>query len=87
VVVNNAGVAGRYGLIETSLEHWDRTSPSTSVASAIGVQRVAPLMRRSGGRHHQCEVDRDDRSLRRRLQRQQVGLCGLLKAAAMEFVD
>jgi NAD(P)-dependent dehydrogenase (short-subunit alcohol dehydrogenase family) len=24
VVVNNAGIAGRYGLMETSLEHWDR---------------------------------------------------------------
>ena len=49
VLVNNAGVAFRYGLMETSREDFERVLNVNLVGPFLGMRAVAPLMRDSGG--------------------------------------
>jgi len=89
VVVNNAGIAGRYGLMETSLEQWDQIFAVNLRGIAIGLQRVAPVMRRSGGGAivNTGSIAGMTGHFATAYSASKWGLRGLSKAAAMEFVD
>ena len=49
VLVNNAGVAYRYGLMETSAEDFSRVLGVNLAGPFLGTKALAPLMRDSGG--------------------------------------
>ncbi|MCC7106555.1 MAG: glucose 1-dehydrogenase [Chloroflexi bacterium] len=49
VLVNNAGVPFRYGLMDTRLADWERVMRINLTGSFLGIQTAAPLMREGGG--------------------------------------
>lgn len=49
VLVNNAGVAYRFGLMETTREDFQRVLDVNLVGPFLGMRALAPLMRDSGG--------------------------------------
>jgi 3alpha(or 20beta)-hydroxysteroid dehydrogenase len=49
VLVNNAGVAFRYGLMETTRENFERVLDVNLVGPFLAMRTLAPLMRDSGG--------------------------------------
>lgn len=48
-LVNNAGIAHRFGLMETSLERFEQVLAVNLAGPFLGMQVLAPLMRDSGG--------------------------------------
>lgn len=48
-LVNNAGIAHRFGLMETSLERFEQVLAVNLAGPFLGMQALAPLMRASGG--------------------------------------
>lgn len=49
VLVNNAGVGSRTGIMETSLADWTRVLDVNLVGPLLGMRATAPLIRDSGG--------------------------------------
>jgi 3alpha(or 20beta)-hydroxysteroid dehydrogenase len=49
VLVNNAGVLSRAGIIDTSVEEWERVLDINLTGTFLGMRAAAPLMRDSGG--------------------------------------
>jgi 3alpha(or 20beta)-hydroxysteroid dehydrogenase len=49
VLINNAGTAHRFGLMETSLERFNEVLAINLTGPFLGMQALAPLMRDSGG--------------------------------------
>lgn len=48
-LVNNAGIAHRFGLMETSLERFEQVLAVNLAGPFLGMQALAPLLRDSGG--------------------------------------
>ncbi len=48
-LVNNAGIAHRYGLVETSQERFEQVMAVNLTGPFLGMQVLAPLMREAGG--------------------------------------
>jgi 3alpha(or 20beta)-hydroxysteroid dehydrogenase len=48
-LVNNAGIAHRFGLMETSLERFNEVLDVNLAGPFLGIQTLAPLIRESGG--------------------------------------
>ncbi len=89
ILVNNAGVTSRQGVMTTTLEAWHRTMDINLLGPALGMKHCAPLMRDSGGgsivnvssaagllAHYDGAYGAS-----------KWGLRGLTKTAAMELVD
>ena len=49
VLVNNAGVIARRGVIDTTPEQWHRVMNVNVTGAFLGIRNLAPLMRDSGG--------------------------------------
>jgi 3alpha(or 20beta)-hydroxysteroid dehydrogenase len=89
VLVNNAGIAFRFGIMDTELADWDRLFAVNLRGIFTGIKLSAPLIRQSGGGsilniesaagmtgHFAAAYSAT-----------KWGLRGLSKTAAMEFVD
>lgn len=89
ILINNAGVTSRQGILTTTLEAWHRTMDVNLLGPALGMKHCAPLMRDSGGgsivnvssaagllAHYDGAYGAS-----------KWGLRGLTKTAAMELVD
>jgi len=48
-LVNNAGVPGRAGVVDTTEEQWDRTIDTDLKGTWLGMKACIPAIRRSGG--------------------------------------
>lgn len=48
VLVNNAAILGKSGLLECSLEEWQSVIAVNQTGIFLGIQHVAPIMRRQG---------------------------------------
>lgn len=48
-LVNNAGVPGRAGVVETTEEQWDRTIDTDLKGTWLGMKTCIPAIKRSGG--------------------------------------
>lgn len=48
-LVNNAGLAFRFGIMETELDDWERIMRVNLTGPYLGMRALAPLMRDSGG--------------------------------------
>ena len=44
VLVNNAGVTNRYGILDTALEDWNRVVSVNQTGVFLGIKHVAPIM-------------------------------------------
>ena len=49
ILVNNAGTIARQGIVDTTLEAWDRTIAVNLTGPMLGMKHCAPAMRDSGG--------------------------------------
>ncbi|QSO46576.1 SDR family NAD(P)-dependent oxidoreductase [Alicyclobacillus mengziensis] len=49
VLVNNAGVTSRTGVLETLLDEWDRVMDVNAKSVLLGMQSVLPYMKQRGG--------------------------------------
>jgi 3alpha(or 20beta)-hydroxysteroid dehydrogenase len=49
VLVNNAGILGRPGILDTSLELWQRVLAVNQTGPFLGMRAAIPAMRRRGG--------------------------------------
>jgi 3alpha(or 20beta)-hydroxysteroid dehydrogenase len=49
VLVNNAGTIARQGIVDTTVEAWDRTLAVNLTGPLLGMKHCAPAMRDSGG--------------------------------------
>jgi NAD(P)-dependent dehydrogenase (short-subunit alcohol dehydrogenase family) len=49
VLVNNAGILGRPGILDTSLDLWERVVAVNQTGPFLGMRAVIPAMRRAGG--------------------------------------
>ncbi len=49
ILVNNAGIINRLGIVDTSLENWHRVMDVNLVGPFLGMKYVAPAMRDAGG--------------------------------------
>jgi NAD(P)-dependent dehydrogenase (short-subunit alcohol dehydrogenase family) len=49
VLVNNAGILGRPGMMETTREIWDRVIAVDQTGPFLGMQAAIPALRRAGG--------------------------------------
>jgi 3alpha(or 20beta)-hydroxysteroid dehydrogenase len=49
ILVNNAGTIARQGIVETTVEAWDRTIAVNLTGPMLGMKHVAPAIRDSGG--------------------------------------
>jgi 3alpha(or 20beta)-hydroxysteroid dehydrogenase len=49
ILVNNAGIIARQGIVETTVEAWDRTLAVNLTGPMLGMKHAAPAMRDSGG--------------------------------------
>jgi 3alpha(or 20beta)-hydroxysteroid dehydrogenase len=49
ILVNNAGIIARRGIRETTLQDWCRVMDVDVTGAFLGIQRLAPLIRDSGG--------------------------------------
>jgi NAD(P)-dependent dehydrogenase (short-subunit alcohol dehydrogenase family) len=49
VLVNNAGILGRPGIMDTTREVWDRVIAVDQLGPFLGMQAAIPAMRRAGG--------------------------------------
>ena len=89
ILINNAGVTSRQGVLNTTLEAWHRTMDINLLGPALGMKHCAPLMRDSGSgsivnvssaagllAHYDGAYGAS-----------KWGLRGLTKTAAMELVD
>jgi 3alpha(or 20beta)-hydroxysteroid dehydrogenase len=89
VFVNNAGTINRKGIVDTTLDGWNRTMAVNLTGAMLGMKHVAPLMRDSGGGsiinvssiaglgpHYDAAYCAS-----------KWGLRGLTKTASIEFVD
>lgn len=48
VLVNNAAILGKSGLLECSLEEWQSVISVNQTGTVLGIQHAAPVMRRQG---------------------------------------
>jgi cyclopentanol dehydrogenase len=48
-LVNNAGILGRAGIVETTLELWDRVIAVNQTGPFLGMRAAIPALRRAGG--------------------------------------
>jgi 3alpha(or 20beta)-hydroxysteroid dehydrogenase len=48
-LVNNAGIIARRGIMEATLDDWHRVMDVNVTGAFLGIQRLAPLIRDSGG--------------------------------------
>lgn len=89
VLVNNAGISGRIGIMDHNLDDWNRVIDINLWGQVVGMREVSPLMTRSGGGsivnissiagltgYHAAAYTAS-----------KWGLRGVTKVAAMEFVD
>jgi 3alpha(or 20beta)-hydroxysteroid dehydrogenase len=49
ILVNNAGTIARQGIVDTTLEAWNRTLAVNLTGAMLGMKHCAPAMRDSGG--------------------------------------
>src|SRR5207248_2668476 len=49
ILVNNAGTIARQGIIDTTVEAWNRTLAVNLTGALLGMKHCAPAMRDSGG--------------------------------------
>ncbi len=49
ILVNNAGILGRPGILETSLELWERVVAVNQTGPFLGMRAAIPALRRRGG--------------------------------------
>jgi 3alpha(or 20beta)-hydroxysteroid dehydrogenase len=49
ILVNNAGTIARQGIIDTTLEAWNRTVAVNLTGALLGMKHCAPAIRDSGG--------------------------------------
>jgi len=49
ILVNNAGILGRPGILETSLELWNRVVAVNQTGPFLGMRAAIPALRRAGG--------------------------------------
>ena len=49
ILVNNAGILSRRGVVETTAEEWDRVNDINSKGVFLGTKAVIPAMRSAGG--------------------------------------
>ena len=49
ILVNNAGILSRHGVVETTVEEWDRVNDINSKGVFLGTKAVIPAMRSAGG--------------------------------------
>jgi 3alpha(or 20beta)-hydroxysteroid dehydrogenase len=74
VLVNNAGVAQRSGLLDTSLDEWETVLRINLTGAFIGIQAAAALMGRGGSIVNVLLDRRRDRLASPRLHREQMGV-------------
>lgn len=88
ILVNNAGIIARRGIMEATLQDWNRVMDVNVTGAFLGIRQLAPLMRDSGGgaimnvsstagliAHHDVAYTASKWALR-----------GLTKAAALDLV-
>ena len=86
ILVNNAGTIARQGIVDTTVEAWNRTLAVNLTGAMLGMKHCAPAIRDSGGGSIVNIVDRrPDGARRRGLHRKQMGLRGLTKTAVLQF--
>jgi 3alpha(or 20beta)-hydroxysteroid dehydrogenase len=49
ILVNNAGTIARQGIVETTVEAWNRTIAVNLTGAMLGMKHCAPVIRDSGG--------------------------------------
>lgn len=49
ILVNNAGIINRLGIVDTTLENWERVIAVNITGPYLGMKHVAPVMRDAGG--------------------------------------
>ena len=89
ILVNNAGIIARRGIMEATLQDWQRVMNVNVTGAFLGIQRLAPIMRDCGGgaivnvsstagliAHHDAAYTASKWALR-----------GLTKAAALDLVE
>jgi NAD(P)-dependent dehydrogenase (short-subunit alcohol dehydrogenase family) len=89
VLVNNAGIGFRFGLMETDSAAWERVMRTNLTGPFLGIRAVAPVMREGGGG---AIVNTASASSlvghpAAAYSTSKWGLRGLTKTAAMEFAD
>lgn len=89
VLVNNAGVVSRAGIMETPLTAWRKVMDINLTGALLGMQHAAPLIRDSGGGAiiNISSTAGITAHFGAAYTASKWGLRGLTKTAAMEFVD
>lgn len=86
-LVNNAGIAFRFGIMDTELPDWERVLKINLTGPYLGMRALAPIMRKSGGGSivNICSSAAVSGHFTAAYASSKWGLRGLSKHAAMEF--
>lgn len=89
VLVNNAGIISRTGVMAISQEEWQRVIDVNLTGPALGIQAMAPLLRNSGGGSI-VNISSTSGLIGHpgvAYSASKWGLCGITKSAALDLLD
>lgn len=89
VLVNNAGVVSRVGIMDIALPEWRRVLEINLTGALLGMRTAAPLMRESGGGSivNISSIGAMTGQLGVAYVASKSGVRGMTKSAALEFLD